>query len=143
MFATIYVWFCLLEICALQNLNVRLYLQFVWVASIIIIYSNTTPVLSNHIFHFFLSVFFSDNFVALFTFCLQIFHLETSQKKWRDTKVQSPICHSWKMVAEVLVLFIKKCICFLLIQKLQLLTFCMDFVWNIWLFFIVFHCVHL
>ena len=72
----------------------RLYLQFVWVVSIITTYSNTTPVLSNNVFRFFLSVSFNDNFVALFTFCLQIFHLQTSQKKWRDTKVQSPICHS-------------------------------------------------
>ena len=85
---------------SLQNLNMRLYLQFFRVASIIITYSNTTPVLSNHIFRFILSVSFNDNFVALFTFCLQIFHLQTSQKKWRDTKVQSPICHSWKMAAE-------------------------------------------
>ena len=84
----------------LQNLNMRLYLQFFWVASIIITYSNATPVLSNHIFRFFLSVSFNDNFVALFTFCLQIFHLQTSQKKWLDTKVQSPICHSQKMAAE-------------------------------------------
>ena len=80
--------------------SVRLHPQFVWVTSIIITYSNTTPVLSNHIFRFFLSAFFNDNFVALFTFCLQIFHLQTSQKKWRDTKVQSPICHSRKMAAE-------------------------------------------
>ena len=65
----------------LQNLNMRLYLQFVWVASIIITYFNTTTVLSNHIFQFFLRVSFSDTFVALFTFCLQIFHLQTSLKK--------------------------------------------------------------
>ena len=84
----------------LQNLNMRLYLQFVWVTSIIITYSNTTPVLSNHIFLFFLSVSFKDNFVALFTLCLQIFLLQTSQKKRCDTKVQSSICHSRKMVAE-------------------------------------------
>ena len=84
----------------LQNLNMRLYLPFVLVASIIITYSNTTPVLSNHIFRFFLSAFFNDNFVALFTFCLQIFHLQTSQKKWCDTKSQSPICNSRKMAAE-------------------------------------------
>ena len=84
----------------LQNLKKRLYLQFVWVTSIIITYPNTIPVLSNHIFRFFLSVSFNDNFVALFIFCLQIFHLQTSQKKWRDTKIQSPICHSRKITAE-------------------------------------------
>ena len=51
-------------------------------------------------FHTFLSVCFNDNFVALFSFCLQIFHPQTSQKKWRDMKVQSPISHSRKMAAE-------------------------------------------
>ena len=80
----------------LQNLNMRLYLQFVWVTSIIITYSNRTPVLSNHTFPFFLSVSFNDNSVPLFTFCFQIFHLQTSQKKRCDTKIWSPICHSWK-----------------------------------------------
>ena len=71
----------------LQNLNMRLYLQFVWVTSSIITYSNTTPVLSNQIFHFFLSVSFNNNFVALFTFCLQIFYLQTSRKKWCNIKI--------------------------------------------------------
>ena len=81
----------------LQNLNMRLYFQFVWVASIIITYSNTTPVFSNRIFRFFLSVSFNDNFVALFTFCLQIFHLQTSYKRWCDTKVQFATYKKWRL----------------------------------------------
>ena len=84
-------------------------LQFVWVAPIIITYSNTTPVFSNCIFRFFLSVFFNDNFIALFTSCLKIFHLQIAQKKWRDTKVQSPICHSRKVAAETRESFINVC----------------------------------
>ena len=92
----------------LQNLIARLYLQFVWVASIIITYFNTTTVLSNYMFCFFLSVSFDNNFVGLLTFCLQIFHLQTSQKKWRDTKTQSPISHAWTVVAETRESFITK-----------------------------------
>ena len=84
-------------------------LQFVWVAPIIITYSNTTPVFSNCIFRFFLSVSFNDNFIALFTSCLKIFHLQIAQKKWRDTKVQSPICHSRKVAAETRESFINVC----------------------------------
>ena len=83
----------------LQNLNMRLYLQFVWVTSIIITYSNTTPVLSNHIFCFFLSVSFNNNFAALFTFCLQIFHLQTSQKNdvIQKFKVQFATHEKWQL----------------------------------------------
>ena len=82
----------------LQNLNVRLYLQFVWVNFIIITYSNTTPALSNHIFRFFLSVSFNNNLVALFTFCLQIFHLQTSQKNdvIQKFKVQFATHEKWQ-----------------------------------------------
>ena len=84
----------------LQILIVRLYVQFVWVTSIIITYFSTITVLSNYMFCFFLSVSFDNNFVALLTFCLQIFHLQTSQKKWCDMKIQSPISRARKMVAE-------------------------------------------
>ena len=90
----------------LQNLNMRLYPQFVWVASIIVTYSKSTTIVSNHVFRLFLSVSFNDNFVALCTFCLQISHLQTSQKKWRDAKVQSLICDSRKMAGETRGLFI-------------------------------------
>ena len=82
-----------------ENLNMRLYLQFVWVTSIIITYSNTTPVLSNHIFCFFLSVSFNNNFAALFTFCLQIFHVQTSQKNdvIQKFKVQFATHEKWQL----------------------------------------------
>ena len=96
------------NLCYFKNLIARLYLQFVWVASIIITYFNTTTVLSNYMFCFFLSVSFDNNFVGLLTFCLQIFHLQTSQKKWRDTKTQSPISHAWTVVAETRESFITK-----------------------------------
>ena len=54
----------------LQNLNMRLYLQFVWVTSIIITYSNTTPVFLTISFVFFW-VFFST--MILLPFSLSVY----------------------------------------------------------------------
>ena len=81
----------------LQNLNMRLYLQFVWVTCIIITYSNTTPVFLTISFVFF-GVFFST--MILLPFSLSVyksftFKLLRKNGVIRKLKVQLATHEQW------------------------------------------------
>ena len=97
MFATIYLWLCLLEICATSKLEHETLSPVFLGSAYIITYSNTTTALSNHIFCFFLSVSCDNNFVALLTFVYKSFTFKLLRKNGmiRKFKIQFATYEKW------------------------------------------------